>query len=85
MASEADYGFFLWNGKSRGTLNSIRLLLKRERPVLVYLSPKGSFVPLKNEGDLEVILGKTPLAVTTRRRNYPGKGAKPKPQQSLFG
>ena len=84
MAGEADDGFFLWNGKSRGTLNTIRLLLKRERPVLVYLSPKESFVTLKNEADLEVTLGKVPLAVTTSRRRYSRKGTKPASQQSLF-
>ncbi|MDP3064589.1 MAG: hypothetical protein Q8O40_15490, partial [Chloroflexota bacterium] len=85
MASEADCGFFLWNGKSRGTLNSIQMLLERERPVLVYLSPKGSFLDLRNTADLAGVLGETPSMAASSHRRYPRKGTKPEHQQSLFG
>ena len=40
MSDGADYGFFLWDGKSRGTLNNIIRLLRRHKNALVYLSPR---------------------------------------------
>lgn len=85
MAGEADYGLFLWNGKSRGTLNSITMLVKRGRPALVYLSPKRSFVTVKEERDLEGVLGEFDLAVPHPHRRSPKKSAKSGAQRSLFG
>ncbi len=84
MASEADYGFFLWNGESRGTLNSISMLVKRQRPALVYLAPKRRFVTLRRETDLAAILGEgDPLGtVSTRTRTRQRPGPK---QPSLIG
>ncbi len=43
MAEEADYGLMLWDGKSRGTLNNIRNLAHRSKPVVVFFSPDQSF------------------------------------------
>ncbi len=85
MADEADYGLFLWNGKSRGTLSSIRMLLARGRPTLVYVSPQRTFVTIKEERDLEDVLGEFGPAVPHPYGRRPKKGAKPTAQRSLFG
>lgn len=52
MVNQADYGFFLWDGKSKGTLNNIVRLVERGRPSLVYLSPRKVFVTIKDKDDL---------------------------------
>ena len=40
MANDADYGFMIWNGESKGTLNNMVNLLNDGKKVLVYLSLK---------------------------------------------
>ena len=84
MVEEADYGFFLWNGKSRGTLNSIRMLLKRGQPVHVYVTPKKRFETLERERDLESLLGESgPIHARSYGRRTKKK-VKPVAQQPLF-
>ena len=46
MADQVDYGFFLWDGKSKGTLNNIVMLVTQKKPALVYLSPRKKFVTI---------------------------------------
>lgn len=38
MANNADYGFMIWDGKSRGTLNNIINLVNQNKKVLVYIT-----------------------------------------------
>lgn len=52
MSKEADYGFMLWDGKSKGTLSNILTLLENSKRVLVYFSPKHLFVKLFSIRDL---------------------------------
>jgi hypothetical protein len=56
MSEEADYGFMLWDGKSKGTLNNIVNMLERDKSVLVYFSLKKLFFTLKSRDDLSGIL-----------------------------
>ena len=56
MASETDYGFMIWDGKSKGTLNNIINLLKEHKKVLVYFSPNKEFYKLITFDDLEKLL-----------------------------
>jgi hypothetical protein len=56
MGEEADYGFMLWDGKSKGTLNNILNLCKRNKKVLVYLSSARSFYTIENEQDVWELL-----------------------------
>lgn len=56
MAEIADYGFILWDGKSIGSLNNIAELLQKNKPSLVYYSPKKEFLKIKSDGDLRNIL-----------------------------
>ena len=56
MAEQADYGLMIWDRKSPGTLNNIRNLVGRNKPVVVYLSPSRSFHTLRRPEDLSAIL-----------------------------
>jgi len=58
MSQQADYGFMLWDGKSKGTLNNIINTLQRNRYVLAYFSPSKEFFTLKNSSDLKHLLQK---------------------------
>ena len=48
MADNADYGFMIWNGKSKGTLNNIINLTKQSKIVLVYFTPHKKFYHIKS-------------------------------------
>ncbi|MFC1541420.1 hypothetical protein ACFL50_03095 [Candidatus Latescibacterota bacterium] len=58
MSEDADYGFMLWDGKSKGTLNNIFNLCERNKNVLVYFTPTRSFHTLKNFKDVSDLLNK---------------------------
>jgi len=51
MAKDASYGFMLWDGKSRGTLENIHNLLAQGKPVAVHLGPVRRFVSLRSPED----------------------------------
>jgi hypothetical protein len=58
MAREANYGFMLWDGKSKGTLNNVLNLLGENKSVLVFFSPEESFYTIRNAEDLPTLLAK---------------------------
>lgn len=58
MASVADYGFVLWNGKSAGSINNVFELLKHNKRVVVYFSPEQVFHTVSNLKDAEALLKK---------------------------
>ena len=58
MANEADYGFMVWNGTSKGTLNNIINLTLLNKKVLVYYTPDKKFYVLKSIDDAKELLGK---------------------------
>ncbi|RYL94425.1 hypothetical protein [Sporolactobacillus sp. THM19-2] len=43
MANHADYGFMIWNGKSRGTFTNIVNLVNQRKDVLIYFTPHKKF------------------------------------------
>ena len=47
MASEADFGLMIWDGKSTGTLLNVLRLLRQDKKVVLYNVPKHSFSELK--------------------------------------
>jgi hypothetical protein len=51
MLSDADYGLFAWDGKSKGTLRNICKMAERGRPSAVYISRKKKFVITRNAQD----------------------------------
>jgi hypothetical protein len=56
MCEEANYGFMLWDGKSKGTLNNILNLCERKKKILVYFSPTKSFYSVENKQDISKLL-----------------------------
>jgi hypothetical protein len=52
MAGQADYGLMLWDGQSRGTLTNIVDLVRRGKPVAVYVAPIGTFATLRDSAEL---------------------------------
>jgi len=58
MAKETDYGFMLWDSKSKGTLNNIINLVKERKPVVVYFSPTKALYKIHNRSDLAKLLEK---------------------------
>jgi hypothetical protein len=60
MAAEADYGFVVWNGESAGSISNVVELLKRAKPVLLYLATVKRFFALKSAKDLRHLLDQCP-------------------------
>lgn len=58
MTEEADFGFMLWDGESKGTLNNILNLIERGKYVVVYYGPDKCCVTVRNPGDLDPMLRK---------------------------
>ena len=58
MADAAEYGLMLWDGKSKGTINNVVNLLRRHRPVVVYVAPTRSFDTVRTLEDLGEVLAK---------------------------
>ena len=56
MASNADYGLMIWDGRSAGTISNVMELLKRGKKALVYLSPKRSFFTIVSLNDADELL-----------------------------
>ena len=58
MAREADYGFMLWDAKSKGTFQNILNLLNGNKRTLVYISPQRDFIVLDTLDDIPSLLQK---------------------------
>lgn len=58
MVRDTDYGFMIWDGKSKGTLNNIINLLKENKKILIYFFPNKKFYNLITFDDLEELLAK---------------------------
>lgn len=56
MAKHADYGFMIWDAKSKGTLHNIINLLKENKTILLYFSPEKRFHTLSSLLDLKKVL-----------------------------
>ncbi len=69
MAQEADCGFMLWDGESKGTLNNIEVLVGMGKKTLVYFSPERSFFTLASAQDLEELLSRCDKEAIDKSRN----------------
>lgn len=56
MANEADYGFMIWDGKSRGTLNNTINLVAQNKKVLVYPSQQSKMVVFHSFDDFNALI-----------------------------
>ncbi len=52
MSLDADYGFMIWDGESKGTLNNILNLVQQGKSALVYRSPSREFIQTKTISDI---------------------------------
>ena len=57
MVDAAEYGLMLWDGESKGTLNSVINMIRQNKPVVVYLAPKKKFRNLRSADDVFELLG----------------------------
>ena len=60
MADAADYGLMLWDGKSRGTINNVVSLSRRNKLVVVYVAPIKGFQTVRSAEDLQDLLAGRP-------------------------
>jgi hypothetical protein len=58
MAEVAEYGLMLWDGKSKGTINNIVSLARRNKATVVYIAPSKSFQIVRAFEDLKLVLEK---------------------------
>lgn len=56
MADDADYGFMIWDGESRGTLNNIINLISQNKKVLIYLTTNKRLFYIKNNDNLKRLI-----------------------------
>lgn len=56
MAIDADYGFMIWDGISKGTKTNIENLVKENKTVLIYMSNITKFFVVKNISQYYVFL-----------------------------
>jgi hypothetical protein len=79
MAADAECGFMLWDGKSKGTLFNIRRLLAAGKPVVVYLAADHACHTIRREAELATLA--LPSTVVKRQRHT---GGTPAGQGALF-
>jgi hypothetical protein len=56
MAENADYGFMIWNGESKGTLNNIINLTNLGKTTLLYLMPDKEFFTINTMSDIQDVI-----------------------------
>lgn len=59
MVSDADYGLMLWDGASKGTFNDIVQMVRKGKPVVVYLARQKNCESLRSASDLAQLLAKS--------------------------
>ena len=84
MAKNADIGFMIWNGKSKGTFNNMINLLNLEKEVILYFVPNQKFYYFKAMKDLNNFL-KTNVKLDNRlKKLLPNKEIKEFIQVCIF-
>jgi len=58
MAKAADYGFMIWNGKSKGTFKNIVNLIKYNKKILLYFVPEKKFYTINSLSDINELINK---------------------------
>ena len=69
MAEAAEYGLMVWDGKSKGTINNVLTLSKRNKPVVVYVAPSKKFQTVRALDDLKDVLAKGDASSVERLMN----------------
>jgi len=84
MANQTDYGFMIWNGESRGTLNNIINLIEQDKTCVVYLLSNRKFFTIKNQDDLLNLLNFCPHSATATYNKLTQTKVSPLAQIALF-
>jgi hypothetical protein len=58
MVDDAAYGLMLWDGESKGTLNSVINMVRQQKPVVLYFAPQKTFQNIRSADDVNALLGK---------------------------
>lgn len=66
MVDDADYGLMLWDGESKGTLNSVINMVRQNKPVVVYFARTKAFQNIRSGQDVEDLLRKCDRASVQR-------------------
>jgi hypothetical protein len=81
MATEADYGFMLWDGHSRGTLANIVNLVRDGKPVVLCVAPSKSFQTVRDPAQLIQLLAQIQYDTSHKmHQNLSTLKAKPLPR-----
>ena len=56
MSNDCDFGFMLWDGKSKGTLNNIERLLSMDKLSIICLSNRHKSFKIENRQQLDDML-----------------------------
>lgn len=67
MANDADIGFMIWDGESRGTLHNIITLAEQKKTVLVYIPKRQTPLAIRSLDEAEKLV---PLCGETAMREY---------------
>lgn len=67
MANDADLGFMIWDGESRGTLHNIMTLAEQKKTILVYLPKIQLSIAIHSLDDAEKLL---PICDVKAKREY---------------
>jgi hypothetical protein len=62
-SQDADYGFMIWDGESKGTLNNVLNLIQQGKFVLVYRSPSSEFIQIRSADDIVSLVADCPSEV----------------------
>ena len=76
MANDADTGFMIWNGESRGTFNNIINLLNQEKKVVLYLVNTMNFYLFKNREEFEYFISLNKIKLNTKLEKILEKSSK---------
>lgn len=60
LSLDADYGFMIWDGESKGTLNNVLNLVHQGKSALVYRSPSREFIQVKTTDDVVSLVARCP-------------------------
>ena len=63
MAKAADYGFMIWNGKSKGTFTNIINLINIEKKSVIYFIPERTFYTISSLQDFAKLIKKCDVAI----------------------
>ncbi len=84
MAEDADIGFMIWNGESRGTFNNIINLLKQNKQVILYFTQTQKIYKFEKINQFEEFINSNVKLSTKLKKLLPQKNIKQYVQACLF-